>query len=119
MNGVQYFAQNSTKTCVFQCLSPNYGDLGLHLCVPKCNTTFYGENTTRLCISVSSCGSYSAYAEKQNNLCVSRCSNTPIQHYAEDSTFTCVLAINCPIVNTFQTYAQNSSQKCVPSCGTN
>ena len=33
---------------------------------------------------------------------------------------TCVEAINCPIINTtYQTYAQNSSQSCVPSCGTN
>lgn len=110
-----YFAQNSTKTCVVKCLSPNYGDSKYYICTPVCNETSFGENTTRLC--KTDCTPWSSYAENQNNLCVARCSNTPIKHYAEDVNHTCVEAKNCPI-STTQTYAQNSSQKCVQYCGT-
>ena len=41
-NGKQFFAQNSTKTCVSQCLIPNYGDSYLWLCIPVCNNTHFG-----------------------------------------------------------------------------
>ena len=80
------------------------------MCIPKCNTTHFGENTTRLCIS--DCTPYTSFAEDQNNLCVSRCSNQPIKHYAEDIGYTCVLAEDCP-VSPVVTFAENSSQTCV------
>lgn len=37
-----YFAQNSTKTCVSQCLTPNYGDSKLWTCIAVCNNTHFG-----------------------------------------------------------------------------
>lgn len=58
--GTHYFAQNSTKTCVSQCLSPNYGDSILWTCISVCNNTSFGENTTRLCLS--GCSNYGSYA---------------------------------------------------------
>lgn len=39
---VRYFAQNSTKTCVQKCLTPNYGDSSLWMCIPVCNSTYFG-----------------------------------------------------------------------------
>jgi len=39
---VHYFAQNSTKTCVNVCASPNYGDSLLWTCIAVCNQTTYG-----------------------------------------------------------------------------
>lgn len=32
-----YFAQNSTKTCIVKCDSPNYGDSAIWTCVAICN----------------------------------------------------------------------------------
>jgi hypothetical protein len=55
-----YFAQNLTKTCVSQCLTPNYGDSQLWTCIAVCNNTSFGENTTRLCLT--GCSSYASFA---------------------------------------------------------
>lgn len=55
-----YFAQNSTKTCVSKCLSPNYGDSIDWFCYPVCNETSFGENNTRLC--KTDCKPWGSYA---------------------------------------------------------
>jgi hypothetical protein len=73
VGGIQYVADNLTRTCVPKCPASehNFADMAKQLCVARCPDGFYGYNSTLKC--VQECldptnGSYDgSYADPQLN----------------------------------------------------
>ena len=82
VGGVQYVADNKTKTCVPICPSDvhNFADMLKYLCVAVCPPSYYGYNSTLVCKQECKDATNSfdgSFADPQLNICVIICSATP------------------------------------------
>jgi hypothetical protein len=120
VGGVQYVADNKTKTCVPICPNDvhNFADMNKYLCVSVCPSSYYGYNSTLKCVLECKdpiSGVFDgSFADSQLRMCVAICSATPSATFGENVTFKCVEAKYCPSLTWAEVTVYN--RQCRPVC---
>ena len=84
---VNYKGDDSTgrRICVLTCpdIPDRYADLVLRICVDMCNSSMYGDPTTRNCVGVGQCPAPDYFSYQTTRRCVKTC---PYGYFADNTT---------------------------------
>lgn len=108
---IDSYGDNATNLCTTFCTAGTYADnfTGTRMCVSPCPSSpnSFGDPSTHTC--VLRCVTPSTWADSTTRKCEPVCTHTT---YAEDLTYTCVVAMDCPMVPAYL-FGDNNTWSCV------